>query len=365
MAPRARTVEAEPLPESDRVGELLHPREQRELYGHAAAAEALAAAARSGRMHHAWIIAGPKGVGKATLAWRFARALLAHGPAKCPDDLSVPEDHAVRRKVTALTHPDLILIRRPWDTDRKRFRLELPVEEVRKLHGFYSRHASAGGPRIAIVDSADDMNRSAQNALLKILEEPPAQALLLLISHAPGGLLPTTRSRCRMLTLRPLDADAMHDAVGKLAPESKAGERDLLAALAEGAPGRALELAETGALGLYRDIVELLLGLPRLNGAKLFALAEKVARADGGLAQFVGLVSQIEERLLRGAYAALPPVPGEEALLRHLRAAAPLERWSALWEDLRTQAARADELNLDKKQLVLNAFFAIEAAARA
>lgn len=105
--------------------------------------------------------------------------------------------------------------------------------------------------------------------------------------------------------------------------------------------------------------------MPRLNGAKLFALAEKVARADGGLAQCVGLVSQIEERLLRGAYAALPPVPGEEALLRHLRAAAPLERWSVLWEDLRTQAARADELNLDKKQLVLNAFFAIEAAARA
>ncbi len=366
MAPRPRAADTEPVPESDRIGELPHPRERFELFGHAAAAQTLATAARSGRLHHAWIIAGPKGVGKATLAWRFARALLAHGAQRCPDDLAVSPDHHVVRQIGALAHPDLIVIRRPWDGEKKRFKSELPVEEVRRLHGFFSRHSSEGGARIAIIDAADDMSRSAQNALLKILEEPPAKALLLLISHAPGGLLPTTRSRCRLLTLRGLDSGALEDAVSELAPAVDQKSRALLAALAGGAPGRALELAETDALSMYRDIAELLLALPRLNGAKLFGFAEKVARAqaDRGLALFVSLLAQIEERVVRGAYAPLNAVPGEEALLRHLRAALPLERWSDLCETLKADALRADDLNLDKKQLVLNTFFGIEAATQ-
>lgn len=366
MAPRARAADLEPVPESDRVGDLPHPRDRQELFGHAAAARTLAAAARSGRLHHAWIIAGPKGVGKATLAWRFTRALLAHGPDACPDDLAVPRDHPVGRLVTALTHPDVLLIRRPWDPERKRVRTVVVVDEVRRLRSFFSQHASSGGYRIAIVDSADDMNTQAQNALLKVLEEPPARGLLLLISQVPGALLPTTRSRCRLLTLRPLEPEPMREAMAVLAPGVAEGERDLLAALANGAPGRAAELAETEALTLYRDVGDLLMGLPRLNGAKLFGLAERLARAqpERGIFQFVALLSQLEERLIRGAYAAQPPVPGEEALLRHLRAAVPLERWSELRDELREKAAQAEELNLDKKQLILNTFFAIEAAAR-
>lgn len=366
MAPRAKAADTEPTPESDRIGDLPHPRERYELYGHAVGAQTLAAAARSGRLPHAWIIAGPKGVGKATLAWRFARAVMAHGAKNCPDDLAVPQNNLVARQIAVLAHPDLIVIRRPWDHDKKRFKTELPVDEVRHLHGFFSRHASAGGARIAIVDTADDMNRASQNALLKILEEPPSDALLLLISHAPGGLLPTTRSRCRLLTLRSLDIDPMQEAVAALAPSIDQKSRALLSALAGGAPGRALELAHADALAMYREIVELLLSLPRLNGAKLFGFAEKVARApiERGLFLFVSLLSQIEERVLRGAHAALAAIPSEDALLRHLRAAMPLERWSDLWETLKADALRADDLNLDKKQLVLNTFFAIEAASQ-
>ena len=359
-------AEAEPLPESDRIGELPHPRERFDLFGHAAAARTLATAARSGRLHHAWIVAGPKGVGKATLAWRFARALLTHGAANCPDDLAVPENSPVARQVSALAHPDLIVVRRPWDQDKKRFKTELPVEEVRRLHGFFARHASQGGARVAIIDSADDMSRSAQNALLKILEEPPSQALLLLVSHAPGGLLPTTRSRCRQLTLRKLDNEAMDYAVMELAPSVDHKSRTLLAALADGAPGRALELAEADAPTTYREMSELLQTLPRLNGARLFAFAEKVARApvERGLALFVALLSQTMERALRGAYAPVNPVPGEDALLRHLRATISTERLSDVWETLNADASRAEDLNLDKKQLVLNAFFAMEAASQ-
>ena len=193
MAPRPRTLDAEPLPESDRVGELPHPRDQYELFGHAEAAATLAGAARSNRLAHAWIIGGPKGVGKATLAWRFARALLVHGAQNCPDDLSVPEGDPVARRIAALAHGDIMLIRRPWDQERKRARTDLPVEEIRRLNTLFSRHASQGGYRIAVIDAADDMNRAAENALLKTLEEPPRDALLLLIAHAPGALLPTTR----------------------------------------------------------------------------------------------------------------------------------------------------------------------------
>jgi DNA polymerase III subunit delta' len=364
MAPRARNIDAEPVPESDRIGTLAHPRERLELFGHAEAAKSLAEAARSKRLHHAWIIAGPKGVGKATLAWRFARALLAHGTEKCPDDLAVAESHPMHRLVAALAHPDLILLRKPWDPERKRARTVVTVDEVRRLPAFFSQFASYDGPRIAIVDAADDMNTAAQNALLKILEEPPPRALLLLVSHAPGSLLPTTRSRCRMLTLRALDAEPMRQALARLAPDIDPAQRDLLAALAEGAPGRALELAETGALDLYRDIAAILHDLPRLNAPKLFALAEKLARASGDrMAVFVELLAQIIERVVRGAYVTLAPVPGEEALLRHLRAALALDGWLRLRDDLRDQAGRADTLNLDKKQLILNTFFAIEAAA--
>jgi DNA polymerase-3 subunit delta' len=157
----------------------------------------------------------------------------------------------------------------------------------------------------------------------------------------------------------------MSEALQELAPNVDQKSRTLLAALADGAPGRALEFAEADAIAMYREIAELLQGLPRLSGAKLFGFAEKVARApaERGVPLFVTLLSELEERLVRGAYAALPPVPGEEPVMRQLRAVMPLERWSALWEGLKTEALRADDLNLDKKQLVLNAFFAIEAAS--
>ncbi|MBI1212297.1 MAG: DNA polymerase III subunit delta' [Alphaproteobacteria bacterium] len=366
MAPRPRTLDVEPLPESDRVGDLPHPRDQFALFGHESEAATLAAAARSGRLAHAWILGGPKGVGKATLAWRFARALLVHGSANCPDDLSVPSDHPVARRISALAHPDVMLIRRPWDQDRKRHRTELPIEEVRRLNGLFSRFASDDGYRIAIIDAADDMNRAAENALLKTLEEPPRRALLLLVAHVPGALLPTTRSRCRSLTLRPLDAPTMDRALATLAPGLDRDTSAVLAGLAEGCPGRALELVEVGGLELYRGITGVLASLPRLQGEALFALADKVARGTGerGLTLFVQILSGVLQRLVRGAYGSPTQVPGEAQLAARLRSLAPLEGWVGVWENLQQKAIDADALNLDKKQLVLNTFFEMEALVR-
>jgi DNA polymerase-3 subunit delta' len=360
MAPRARSFEVEQLPDSDRIGELPHPRDQFELFGHENEAATLAAAARSGRLAHAWIFGGPKGVGKATLAWRFARALLVHGAKNCPDDLSVPPDHPVARRISALAHADIMLIRRPWDPDRKRHRTELPIDEVRRLNGLFSRFASDDGYRIALIDPADDMSRAAQNALLKTLEEPPRNALLLLISHVPGVLLPTTRSRCRSLTLRPLDGATMTQALAKLSPGLDSDTSSVLAGLAEGCPGRALELIELGGLELYRSITGVLASLPRLNGEQLFSLGDKVGRG-GGVTLFVQLLSGILQRMVRGTYTGTALVPGEAQMATRLRGLAPLEGWVGVWENLQTKALEADELNLDKKQLVLNAFFEMEA----
>lgn len=366
MAPRARVLDAEPVPESDRIGELPHPRETTDLFGHDAAAAILAGAARSGRLHHAWLIGGPKGVGKATLAWRFARALLVHGAANVPDDLSVPDNHPVARHIAALAHQDVISIRRPWDPDRKRHRTELPVAEIRRLHSFFSRHASEGGYRIVVIDTADDLNREAENALLKMLEEPPPNSLLLLVANAPGALLPTTRSRCRALTLRPLPPHEMDAALQKLTPDADDKTRALVAALAEGCPGRALELIETEAPATYAEIADILRTLPKLNGARLFAFADKIARGAGaerGLTLFVALLSGILQRAVRGAFVGAGDVPGEAPLLAHLRTLASLDAWAGLWENQRAAALRADALNLDKKQVVLNAFFEMEALA--
>jgi len=366
MAPRSpRTELTEPLPESDRSGELKHPREQMHLYGHAEAASSLAKAARSGQLHHAWLIAGPKGVGKATLAWRFARALLVHCKAGCPDNLSVDPANVAAHQVMGLTHPDLALLRRPWDTDKKRFKTELVVDEVRKLHGFFSRHASFGGPKIAIVDCMDDMNPQSQNALLKILEEPPKGAILLLIAHAPGRLLPTIRSRCRLLQLRKLSDEDMAAAMTELGAGQQPAERDLVRALAGGAPGFAAFLSASGAAPLYQDLLALLGQLPRLNLSTQIAMAERLARQpiETGTELFTTLMTLLLQRLVRSASGSITALDQERRAFDIMRHALPDADWVDLWSSLRDQFQRADALNLDKKQFVLNAFYSIESAA--
>ena len=362
MSPRPRQQDLDVCPESDRAGELPHPRDQLTLFGHHQSCAVLASAAKSGQMHHAWLFTGPKGVGKATLAWRFARALLAYGPNNCPNDLSVPEDHLIARQLSALTHPDVILLRRPWEGDKKKFKSELPIDEVRKLRGFFSRHATYGGAHIAIVDCTDDLSLSAQNALLKTLEEPPKNALLLLIANAPGALLPTIRSRCRTLALRKLDNTDMQQALSTMNAGMSQADREIAMSLANGAPGRALSLASSGGITMYRDILDILDQIPRLDPVMAFSFAERVAKLphDSGVGLFCGLISQAEERLVRHAFAQGPLAAFESKVFDKLRSLIRIQSWAQHWEEMRGQFRRADELNLDKKQLILNTFFSIE-----
>ncbi len=197
------------LPESDAFEDARHPRLTQRLIGHAAAEAAMLQAYHGGRLAHAWLIGGPPGIGKATLAWRFARFALAYPDREQKDvrearDLSVPPEHPAARQLAAMSHPDFALIRREWNPKSKSLFTEIRVDDVRAGQGVFHKFSTSGGWRAAIVDSADDLNKNSANALLKTIEEPPERAMILIVAHRPGRLPPTIRSRCRRLLLEPL-----------------------------------------------------------------------------------------------------------------------------------------------------------------
>lgn len=358
----------------DIIARIEAPRGSAELVGHDAAAATLAGAWVSGRFAHAWLVTGPAGVGKATLAWHFARFALAarrpEGTGASSHSLAVTADDPAVRQVIAGSHPDLRLVRRDYARESPhRFMTEISVDNIRDLGPFLRQTAALGGWRVIIVDAADDMNNNAQNALLKLLEEPPARTVFLLVCHAPARLLPTIRSRCRSLALRPLDEALLTPLLGRLLPDLPAEEAVALARLAEGAPGRALDLAEAGGVALFRDLVGLLAPLPELDAVRLHALSDRFAPAagEGAYRTFTGLLTWWLGRTIRSA--ALHEtedgeiVPGEAALRRRMSERGPLP-WLAVHDAIVRQTERADAVNLDRKQIVLNAFFGLADAAR-
>jgi DNA polymerase-3 subunit delta' len=351
------------------------PRENPSLSGHEPAEQELLRAFASGRLPHGLLITGPHGIGKATLAFRFARFLLSQGgepsagglfaPAP-PRSLTLPPEHPVFRRVASSGHADLLTVERGIDPKRKRERTEIVVEDTRAIASFLRLTPAEGGWRIVIVDTADEMNRNAANAVLKILEEPPDRAILILVSDNPGRLLPTIRSRCRRLTLRPLSDAVVGDLIGRYRPDLSASDRAALIDLAEGSIGHALELAEQDGLALHRRLIELLGALPDIKGAALHEFAEGVARW-GNEDAFRVLAELMPATLARAiAKAARSGSVGEgrEAAIGRLLTRAGLDRWVEVWERITELFAEADAVNLDRKQVVLNAFFALEEAAR-
>lgn len=347
------------------------------LLGHEAAEKTMLTAHESGRLHHAWLMAGPRGIGKATLAWRFARFLLCGQQqgglfgGGAAEGLDVAADAPGRSLVDARSHPDLFHLRRTLNRDTGRMRAEIAVDDVRELGAFMHMTPAMGLWRVAIVDSADEMNRNSANAVLKILEEPPPNAVLLIVTHAPGRLLPTIRSRCRRLALQPLADDIVVRLLGEYAPDVKAEERAALARLAEGSIGRALELAGAGSLELYSEMVSVLATLPELDMARLHGFAERFARrgeeANAAWRSlnylFDGWLKGLARQSALGGEAA-PVVPSERGLQARLLAAASLDRWMEAWENAARLFARADAVNLDRKQTVLASFLSLQSAMR-
>ena len=356
------------------------PRETPELLGHEAAERILLRAIRSGRLPHAWLLSGPRGIGKATLAYRCARFLLAgqgeaeQGPdlfgetPAPPTSLYLEPEHEVFRRVAAGGHADLRTLEIGRDPKSGRPRREILVEDVREIGHFLRMTAAEGGWRVVVVDAIDSLNRNAANALLKVLEEPPARALLLLVSHAPGGLLATVRSRCCQLPLAPLPEATVAALLERHAPALPPDERAALAGLSEGSIGRALELAEIGGLELYGELLGVLEGLPRLDIGKVHALGDRLGRAGGEAAFRAGMELLLWwlARLIRsGAQGSGPRevLAGEGALMERLLAPRGLARWLPLWDKITRLAAQADAVNLDRKQVVITAFLALETAA--
>ncbi|RMF08215.1 MAG: DNA polymerase III subunit delta' [Alphaproteobacteria bacterium] len=362
----------------DPVPSAMDPRTTYDLVGLDAAEQTLLDGWASERLHHAWMITGPRGVGKATLAHRFARFLLAHQKPErggglfddapvLPDNLYVPPDHPVSRRIAAEAHGDLRVLSQGVDPRTGRERNEIVIGDVRALNDFFAKTSAEGGWRVAIIDSADALNRNAANALLKTLEEPPARSILLLVAHRPGRVLATIRSRCRQLSVKPLDHQTVSTFLADRLPDLAEEDRHVLAALAEGSPGRALQLAQADGLTLYRDLISLIDKLPDLPPRAVLALGDAVAGKgrDGGFALFSELLTGILVRLVRNmANPGLGGVPGEAEILQRLGGMSDLDRWIEVWEKSSELNRQCEALNLDRRQMVVTMLNGLASAAR-
>jgi DNA polymerase III subunit delta' len=360
--------ETEALPEADKLEGVPHPRFTAKLYGHKSAEHALAQGLAAGRLHHGWLVSGPQGIGKATLAYRFARAALSR-----PDErdsrglgLAVSSETSGSRQVRALSHPGLLVLRRQYIVKDKKFGTAIPVDEVRRLRQFLSMSVEVGAWRVVIVDTADDMNPAAANALLKSLEEPPPRTLFMLLTSEPGRLLPTIRSRCRVLALDALSgADLKQAATDALEAEGTKPPTDdqwpTLQRLSAGSVRRLLNLANNGGLALNEAITTHLGVLPKIDWIALHALSDKLApaAAEQQYELFFELLLGTLSRLIRAA-ATGTGEPGDVKLATRLIGDARLAAFADAWETLVREKAEADALNLDRKSFILDTFARLE-----
>jgi len=358
----------------------LDPRVNPVLKGHRWAEDLLIKAVKSGRMHHAWLLTGPKGIGKATLAHRFSRWILFGRAASASkeglfdvessrdDGLWTDPSDPLFQRISSGGHADLITLQRELEESGKRLRTEIVAGDVRKVGSFLSMTAAEGGWRVVVIDGAEDMNHHAANALLKTLEEPPPKTVILLVSHAPGRLMATIKSRCRKLVLGPLGDDTVTSLLQDYLPDSDAEELKLLAAMGEGSIGRALNLRDAGGIALYGEMLELISTLPKTDTARLHGMVDAIARSRsefGAYAEFdvfSELMGWWIARLVRAKATGVTPrelAPGEGALIARLSSVGSLDQWVEVWEKITRLFVRTTNVNLDRKQVLLNAFFAL------
>lgn len=306
------------LPRPDQVPGAPHPRETPVLYGQDSAQDIFLEAYTSGRLHHGWMLTGPKGVGKATLAYKIARFLLAtlpleddglFGAPPAPTTLEISEAHPVSARVRAESDPGLRVVRRTPNEKTGRMRDEITIDNIRKLGEFFHLSAADGGRRVVVVDCADELNTQAANALLKMLEEPPASTTLLLLAHQPARLLPTIRSRCRTLALPVLDAPDLRAALHQAGTDPEPSATQPLAQLSGGSVGAALNLINNGGLDIYAEIISLLASMPNMSRPHARALADASA-ARGAETKLDLLIHLLDIALARLAkHGALGPAP--------------------------------------------------------
>lgn len=349
-------------PEADRFDDTPHPRQTYALFGHSAAETELLDSYRSGRLPQAFLIGGEAGIGKATLAWRLARFLLANpDPAssscETATNLYVSPDHSVARQVAAMAHPDLFLLRRAWNEKTKKHFTDIRVDDVRHAIHIFQQAAGRGGYRICIVDSAEDLNLSGANALLKLIEEPPPLSVFLIVAHRPGQVLATIRSRCRKIALKPLGAGEIAQIVGALGPPwSEAGAAELEASItrSHGSTHHVLRLLNGGGVEFDAELRRMLHDLPEVNWRQVHALADQVS-PQGASNDYDAMLATVFDWLDARVRSAAQSGEGGGA-----RQLAP---YAEVWEKATEAAREAEMLNLDKRPLVLTLFADLAAAA--
>lgn len=340
-----------PEQEIDRFGLAPHPREQMALFGHEEAEQAFLESYRAGRLHHAWLLGGPEGIGKATFAYRVARFLLAHGDPSAhavteARTLNVDPEHPAARKIISQAHPDLVVLRRAPATDKKAASTIIPVDAVRKALGLFLSTSGADGYRICIVDSLEDLNVASTNALLKIIEEPPPRSLFLLVAHVPGRTLATIRSRCRKLSLRPLAVEDVARAVRSLPSplgDAALDDIDRAAALAGGSVRAALSLMDAETMQVVGRVRALLERLPALDRAALHKLADTMTGREAE-ADFAVLLETVHDWIMATVRERAQEGPAR------------LARLIEVWDNSNQMARETQVFNLDRRPLILSLF---------
>ncbi len=369
-APATQILEA--LPEADLLGGFPHPRQTASVIGYDSVQEMLVDSVAAGRMHHGWLITGSEGIGKATLAYALARFLLARENERdfASRRLAVPVTSVAFRQVAALSHPDLLVLRRPWDAKAKRHSTQITIDEVRRLRFFLSHKAEPTQWRVVIVDSADDLNIAAANAILKSLEEPPVRTVFMLLSSEPGRLLPTIRSRCRQLALAPLSPDALKAAVDQAISAGEAGtppspsDWPRLVELSKGSVRRALGICTTGGLKIYDRVLGSVTTLPRIDWALVHSLSDELAgaAAEQKFEQFYEFLLDLLARLIR-ARATGVGSKADLALSQQLIRPERLAAFAAAWPEIAASKSEAMALNLDRKALIMDTMMRLGRAA--
>ena len=347
----AKRAQAEEIEQTDRLEGFPHPRETFRFIGNREALARAARAIRSGRPPQAWLITGPPGIGKATLAYRIARYLLRYdATASGPEDLSVAATDPVSTQMTAGAHPGLRVLKRGLNPKTGKLMTETSVDVIRQLAGFFGMTSGAGGWRIAIIDTADDMSDEAANALLKALEEPPSRAMLMLLANAPGQLLPTIRSRCQRLDLRPLAEEEIAAELAFHLPGLSGDQRAILARLSGGSIGAALALADEDGMALAREAMRLVDHAATPDTAALLALGDRVGRKSDDLTAFGELLAQaLTDRIRERAKD---------------RTDANFRPWIEIWQKVRQNFIDAEKLHLEPRQTIISSVLAMSEAAK-
>ena len=355
-------------PESDKTDGCPHPRKTLNLFGHKKAQTEILDALKNEKIHHAWLVCGSKGIGKATLVWKMARTLLTMDPlatisnhSNSPTNLNVAIEHPIYKRTLALTEPKLHLLRRNWDPKTERFRQSITIEDIRALKGFFNLSSTDDGRRVVIIDSADDLQTAGANALLKVLEEPPAKTTILIVSHNPSRLLPTIKSRCRILNLKPLGYKDLQQGIAQVL-EMDNKINDSISELANGSIGNAMHLLNNRGIETYESLCQLFGLSPSFDRPKAIELTSELTRknSEQNFDILISMLNIFINRLALTGAGAPPQVEVVQSEFNILNKLSPnlssAKIWSELGQNILNNAIKAKTVNLEPSSVILDLF---------